>query len=338
MVIAIIAAYFIVLIGIGIWSSRRVKTSSGYFLGNKETGPVLTAFRFASTFESGAMMLGTPGMGYSIGYPGLIQGFLGPLGYFFSFRVFGQRTKVCCDHYDVLTVPQLLEKRYHSQYVRMLASLAILVGLTGSVVAQLKAMGEVFSSVLKIDYIPGVLIGVAVVGIYSFFGGYVATLWANCIQGILMMFGAVIVFCFANVACFGEFTLAGLPEKFNAILSGVNPDMLTITGGGAIPMSTIVVMLIISLSIGIALPQQTVTLFSMKNRNVARVALIICSIFSVVLMWGLMPSAWMAHEIIPPVSNPDSVIPTLVSAIMPPALAGLFSPQCSRRSCRRSAA
>lgn len=324
MIVAVIALFFTLMIGIGIWASSKVKDSGDYFLGNKSAGGILTAFRFASTFESGAMMMGTPGMGYAIGYPGLVQGFMGPLGYFFSFRVFGQRIKVCCDFFDTLTVPELLEKRYNSRYVRLLASIAILIGLTGSVIAQFKAMGEVFSLVLNIDYTLAVFIGVAVVGIYSFFGGYVATLWTNLIQGVLMVFGAVMVFVVTNIVTFGEFTLVGLPRKLNHILAGVNPDMLTVTGGGAVPLALIIVMMVISLSVGIAMPQQTVVIFGMKDRNVAKLSLIICSFFSVTLLWCLMTSAWMAHTIIPPVDNPDQVIPTLVSHILSPFWAGFF--------------
>ena len=61
-IMIILAAYFAVMIIIGVVSSRRVKSSGDYYLGGKGAGPVLTAFRFSSTFESGSMMLGVPGL------------------------------------------------------------------------------------------------------------------------------------------------------------------------------------------------------------------------------------------------------------------------------------
>lgn len=314
------------MILIGVIASRRVKSSGDYYLGGKGAGPVLTAFRFASTFESGSMMMGTPGLGYQAGYVTLNQGFLGPLGYFFSFRVFGQRLKVCCDYLQAITVPDLLEKRYHSKWCKILASVAIVIGLTGSIVAQLKAMGEVFSVLLGMEYTAGVWIGVAVIAVYSVFGGYLGNAIANVVQGILMVGGSILLFCATNVLFFdGDFTLIGFFPAMNEYLyNEVGPWMLHLTAGGAMPMSTIIAMLVVSLTIGLALPQQTVALFAMKNHNVGKIALIICAFFSFICYWTLVPAGMMANAIIPGVENADNVIPLLSMTVLPPFLAGVF--------------
>ncbi len=320
----IVAVYFITLIVVGILTSRLVKNSGQYYLGGKQFGPVFTAFRFASTFESGAMMVGTPGMAYASGMPAFLQGFLSPLGYFFAFRVFGQRLKVACDHFNTITVPQLLEKRYDSRTVRVLGSIAILIGLIGSVTAQLKAMGEVFAMLLNIPYMYAVLIGVLVVGIYSICGGYLATAWANFIQGVIMLVGAIVLFSYTSMAAFGKVGGFDFPARLNAEIAKVNPDMLTITGGGQVPVLLIIVFIFIALTVGLAMPQQVVTLFSMRDVRVARISLVICSFFSVILLWSLLPSAMMAHIILPAVDNPDRVIPALVSSVLPVWLGGIF--------------
>ncbi|MDD2498177.1 MAG: hypothetical protein PHY90_08620, partial [Desulfitobacteriaceae bacterium] len=194
MIISILVIYFVLMIMIGVIASKKVKSSGDYFLGGKGAGPVLTAFRFASTFESGSMMIGVPGMGYSFGYVTFNQGFLGPLGYFFSFRVFGQRIKICCDYLKSITVPDLLERRYHSRWCKILASLAIVIGLTASIVAQLKAMGEVFTVYMGIEYATAVWIGVVVIGMYGIFGDYMANAIANVVQGGMMVGGSAAIY------------------------------------------------------------------------------------------------------------------------------------------------
>lgn len=325
MIISILVIYFVVMILIGVIASRQVKDSGDYFLGGKGAGPVLTAFRFASTFESGSMMIGVPGMGYSFGYVTLNQGFLGPLGYFFSFRVFGQRIKICCDHLKSITVPDLLEKRYHSKWCKILAALAIVIGLTASIVAQLKAMGEVFTVYMGVEYTVAVWIGVAVIGIYGIFGGYLGNAIANVVQGVLMVGGSIILFVVTNLLFFdGNFTLIGLFPALNEYLFNLNPNMLHLTAGGILPMSTVVAMLVVSLTIGLALPQQTVALFAMKDKNVAKVSLIICAFFSFICYWCLIPAAMMGNAIVPGVENSDMVIPTLSMKILSPFFSGIF--------------
>jgi sodium/proline symporter len=89
----IVIAYFIAVMALGFIAGRRVKDSTEYYLGGKQFGPVLTAFKFASTAESGACMVGTPGMAYSVGLPGMLQEMFMPIAYFMSFRVYGQRLK-----------------------------------------------------------------------------------------------------------------------------------------------------------------------------------------------------------------------------------------------------
>lgn len=325
MIITILVIYFVSMILIGVVASRTVKSSGDYFLGGKGAGPVLTAFRFASTFESGAMMIGVPGMGYNFGYVTFNQGFLGPLGYFFSFRVFGQRVKVCCDYLKTITVPDLLQRRYHSKWCKILASLAILIGLTGSNVAQLKAMGEVFTVFLGVPYMTAVWIGVAVIAIYGIFGGYLGNAFVNVFQGILMVGGSIVLFVATNLIFFdGHLTIIGLFPRLNSYLHSLDPNLLHLTGGGILPMSTIVAMLVVALTIGLALPQQTVALFAMKDKNVVKVSMIICAFFSFICYWCLVPSAMMGNAIVPGIENSDMVIPTLCSKVLSPFWAAIF--------------
>ena len=325
MTIAILVAYFAIMILIGLIASRRVKSSGDYYLGGKSAGPVLTAFRFSSTFESGSMMLGVPGLGYQAGYVTFNQGFLGPIGYFFSFRVFGPRVKVTCDHMNAMTVPDLLEKRYRSKLCKILASLAIVIGLTASIIAQLKAMGEVFAVLLNVPYKPAVLIGVAVIAIYSVFGGYLGNAFANVVQGVLMLGGSVILFIATNSLFFGGFKGGNIfPQLNDYLFNEVGPHMLHLTAGGAMPMSTLLAMLLVSLTIGISLPQQTVALFAMKDHRVGKIALIISAFFSFICYWTLVPSGMMANKIIPGIENADNVIPVLATTVLSPFLAGIF--------------
>lgn len=324
MLIIIVAIYFGIMIAIGIVAAKRVKSSEGYLLGDKSFGPWFTAFKFAATLESGTKLVGTPGMAFGLGYPAFLQGMWTPIAYLLSFRVFGTRMKVACEHFKVLTVPQLLEKRYGRKHLRVLAAIAILVGLCGSLIAQFKASGEIFSSLFGTTYFVGLLVGVVVVGFYSIIGGYTATVWTDLIQGIVMVFGVIILLIATVIKVFGEFSFGFLGD-LNSRLAESAPHMLELTSGGRMPISMIITMSVIGCIVGIAQPQQAVALFSMKDTRVAKSAMIIATVFSTILIWCLLPSAMLGRFILDPatIPNPDAVLPMLAKAVLPSTLAGI---------------
>lgn len=324
MLYVIMILYFAAMLLIGVIASRKTKSSEGYLLGGKSFGPWFTAFKFAATLESGTKLIGTPGMAFGLGYPAFLQGMWTPFAYFLSFRVFGERMKTACDHFGVITVPQLLERRYGGKHLRILAAIAILVGLGGSMIAQFKASGEIFSSIFGTTYFVGLLIGVFIVGFYSIIGGYTATVWTDLLQGIIMVFGVIILLVATVTTAFGSFSLNFLGEM-NLRLAETAPEMLELTSGGRMPVIMIITMSVIGSIVGIAQPQQAVALFSMKDKRVAKSAMVIATIFSAILIWCLLPSAMIGRLILDPstIPNPDAVMPILVKTVLPPTLAGL---------------
>ena len=325
MMIAILVVYFGLMLFIGYLASRRVKDSRDYFLGGRGFGPWFTAFKVAATWESGVKLVGSPGMAWNAGWSSLAMGIGTPLCYFFSFRVFGQRLKLAFDHFNVLTLPQMLEKRYDSRAVRVIAAVAILIGLGGSLVAQFKATGEIFSAILGTDYPAGLLIGSVIVGIYCIMGGYLASVWTDFIQGIIMVFGSVAIFAATAHAAFGGLS-PDLLSQLNAALGSIDPNLLDITGGGKMSWSNLFIILAITMLVGIAMPQQSVAIFSMRDVRTARVAMIVCVVFSAILAWSLALTGMMSHMVLDPadVKNPDLVIPLLIPRVLSPLLGGIY--------------
>ena len=223
--ILILVGYFVLMLAIGWIASRRIRDSRDYFLGGKGFGPWLTAFKFASTWESGVKLVGAPGMAWNVGWAGFSMGIATPICYFFSFRVFGQRLKVAFDHFNVLTLPQLLEKRYQSRTVRILAAAAIVIGLGGSLVAQFKATGEIFSVTLETSYLNGLFLGAGIVGVYCILGGYLASVWTDCLQGVLMIIGSIVIMVATATVAFGGLHWNFIPE-LNLSLAAIDPNLL----------------------------------------------------------------------------------------------------------------
>ena len=72
--------YFVVMAGIGVWTTRRSSTSTeDYLLAGRSLGPAVTALRLQSSSMSGYMFLGAGSLGYTQGYFGMWYA-LGDLG------------------------------------------------------------------------------------------------------------------------------------------------------------------------------------------------------------------------------------------------------------------
>ena len=82
------------------------------------------------------------------------------------------------------------------------------------VASQLDVTGIAFQSMLDIDYRVGVLVGFCIVLIYIFIGGFVAAVWSDMFQGILMFFGLVLL---PIVVWFSMDHGAGITDSLNAI-------------------------------------------------------------------------------------------------------------------------
>lgn len=214
--LTVLAIYVGILFLIGILASRRVKSMSDFYLGGKKMGFWAVAFSARATGESGWLLIGLTGMGAIAGYSGywVVAGEL--LGVFISWQFMAQRFKRRSDQYKAITIPDYLESHFKTKTnnLRIISAAVLVVFVIIYVASQMDVTGIAFESMLGIDYRIGVLIGFAIVLIYIFIGGFVAAVWSDMFQGILMFFGLVLL---PLVVWFSMDHGAGITEGLNAI-------------------------------------------------------------------------------------------------------------------------
>ena len=129
------------------------------------------------------------------------------------------------DQYNAITIPDYLQSHFKSSTntLRIIAASALVVFVVIYVASQMDVTGIAFESMLNIDYRIGVLIGFSIVLTYIFIGGFVAAVWSDMFQGILMFFGLVLL---PIVVWFSMDHGAGVTEGLNAI----DPTLTQIMG------------------------------------------------------------------------------------------------------------
>ena len=191
----VLALYVMCLFLIGILASRRIDSMSDYYLGGKKMGYWAVAFSARATGESGWLLIGLTGMGAMAGYSAywVVLGEL--LGVFISWQFMAKRFKKLSDRYKAITIPDYLEGHFQSKThtLRILSAAALVIFVVIYVASQMDVTGIAFESMLGIDYRLGALIGFGIVLVYIFIGGFVAAVWSDMFQGILMFLGLVLL-------------------------------------------------------------------------------------------------------------------------------------------------
>ena len=204
---------------LGTMARRVVRHSSflqSYFLGNRALGT--WALALTATVQSGGTFMGFPSFVYSHGWIVAlwIAGYMVvPIS---GFGVLAKRLAHLSRRTEALTVPDLLRERFKSPAVGLIASLLILLFMTFMMVAQFKA-GAVIMKICwpgsgaldltqdgrELDryyYLGLAVFTLTVVG-YTVIGGFLAAVWTDLFQSVLMLIGVMILLPLALLAVGG---------------------------------------------------------------------------------------------------------------------------------------
>lgn len=230
--------YVLILFLIGIFASRRVKSMSDFYVGGKNMGFWAVAFSARATGESGWLLIGLTGMGAISGLSTYWVVVGEVLGVAISWWYMAKRFKRKSDEYQAITIPDYLESHFNSKTktLRILASTILSVFVVIYVSSQIDVTGKAFESMMGINYYTGAIIGFCIVLTYIFIGGFVAAVWSDLFQGLLMFFGLMLL---PLVVYFSMDGSTGIVEGLNQI----DPALTNLWGTSTDPWMNIATML-----------------------------------------------------------------------------------------------
>jgi SSS family solute:Na+ symporter len=217
--LAIIAAYLVAILIIGVSTTRKTKiTSSVYFLaGRSLPWPMVGAALFASNIST-IHLVGLTAAGYN---EGLVWGNFE----WMAIPTFVLLSLVFAPFYfksRISTLPEFLERRYSPASRSFLAFMAVMAALFMHIGMSLYAGAAVFQQFFGIDVVASIIIISVVVSIYTVLGGLKAVVVTETIQTGILLFGACTVTVLAILA---------LPEHgihtFEQFRAAVKPDQLS---------------------------------------------------------------------------------------------------------------
>src|SRR4029453_18982611 len=187
MLIASVVLYLLVTIAIGLWAARRVHNSKDYLVAGRSlplymtTATVFATWFGAETVLSVSATFAKDCLGGIVADPFVSSFCLVFVALFFA-RAFYRM--------DLLTIGDFYRKRY-DRTIEVVASLPITASYLGWTSAQLTALGLAFSVLSQgaISLNQGIVLGTAIVVIYTFWGGMWSVALTDFFQSIMIILG-----------------------------------------------------------------------------------------------------------------------------------------------------
>ena len=335
--------FLAIAVGVGVYSRKQASSVDGFVLGGRAVGPWLTAFAYGTSYFSAVVFVGYAGQfgwkyGLSATWIGIGNAVIGSL---LAWVLLGRRTKLMTQHIESRTMPDFFGTRFSSQGLRVVASIIAFVFLIPYTAGVYKGISTLFEMGFGIPYEYCVVIMAILTAVYVILGGYKATAMNDFIQGIIMLFGIVIVIA-AVLNTQGGLTsavdkLAALPADDNANMNGGFADVF-----GPDPWNLLGVVILTSLGTW-GLPQMVGKFYSITDENAIRRGTIISTVFAFIVAGGcyflggfgrlfgtppLLPNGRLAFDSIVPsmlVTLPDIIIALVVLLVLSASMSTLAS-------------
>lgn len=221
-----LTAYFLVMLGIGLYAFKAsTKDSAGFLLGGRQLGPAVTALSAGASDMSGWMVMGLPGAMYLTGLVNIWIAIGLIIGAYFNYTIVAPRLRVYTElASDSITLPEFLENRFEdrSRLLRIITSIVIIIFFTVYTSSGVVSGGKLFESSFGLSYELGLWVTAGVVVIYTLFGGFLAVSMTDFVQGCIMFLALVLVPIvllseFHGYASIHQTISIDYPEKLNFI-------------------------------------------------------------------------------------------------------------------------
>lgn len=324
--ILMLVIFFGVMLGIGFYCRKHATDVNGFVLGGRSVGPWLTAFAYGTSYFSAVIFVGYAGQfGWKYGIASTWIGIANALvGSMLAWVILGRRTRIMTQHLDSATMPEFFGKRFQSKKLKVGASIIVFIFLIPYTASLYNGLSRLFGMAFHIDYSVCIIAMAVLTGIYVVAGGYMATAINDFLQGLVMLFGIVVVIAAVlksnggfleainGLACIEDATVSTQPGVFASFFG---PD----------PFNLLCVAILTSLGTW-GLPQMVQKFYAIKSESSIKKGTIISTMFAIIVSGGCYFLGGFGRlysdKIDVAAEGFDAVVPTMLSNL-PDILIGL---------------
>lgn len=318
-----IGVYLVILVSIGVTAARRMRGLDDFVLGGRRIGPLATAISERASGESSWFLLGLPGAAYVVGFTEFWSVIGIAIGIFCSWTFIALPLRRETEKYGALTIPDYFAARFgeNGRTLRIVSMAIIIFFYTLYVAAQFVGGGKLLNAAFGLDPMWGLIITAAVVVFYTLLGGFLAVVWTDVVQGIMMAFVAVVLPVVAVVKMGG-------PGELVARLQGVGGGFSLAMDAGKTGQALIFGVMLGGLSWGLGYlgqPHLLTRYMAIRRPADLRRGTMIAMIWVLVAYWGaamigITGAGWFDQ----PLADQEQVMPFLARALLPGWIAGIM--------------
>jgi SSS family solute:Na+ symporter len=292
-----IIAYILVQLLIGVLVSKRIASEEDYLLAGRRLGWRLGTFTVFATWFGAETCIGAAGAIYQSGLSG---GSADPFGYAVCVILMGLLFAAPLWRRQLTTLADLLRQRYSVGVERV----AVLMVAPTSIMwagAQIRAFGQVISASSEFEVEIAITIAAAVVIVYTIYGGLLADVVTDLVQGIALIIGLGIL----------GFSVAEANGGFGATLAGIDPAKLRLFGGGEKPLLEVVEAWAIPITGSLFAQELVARILASRSQAVARSSCLLGG--GLYLLVGLIPVfiGLAGARLLPGLDNPEQILPRI---------------------------
>ena len=186
--------YKLVLIGIGLWASRRVHNESDFLLGGRKLGPWVAGLSYAASTSSAWTLLGFTGYVFSEGLSALwmLPGIWG--GYVAVWLWLGPKLRSEASDNDWVTPTDFMCANTTGEWrgrIAALAAMLILFCFIFYIAAQFDAAAIAFVNQFSMGKTSSLILGASIILLYCLLGGFWAASVTDTLQAAIMLAAAM---------------------------------------------------------------------------------------------------------------------------------------------------
>jgi len=308
---SIVFIYLALMVAIGWYASTRAKGVDDYYVAGRRQGTFSIACLWLAGWIGGASIIGSSGRSYEMGITGVWYVAALALGCLLYGLFAAKKVKQLGDQHQFLTYPDLIEHHYDPR-TRVVATITTAAAYIAYSAGQMAAAGSILQVLLGWDFTTCLLLASAVVVVYTATGGYLAVVWTDWVQFILLITGICLI---------------GLPLAIQQtggpaeLVEQLPPEYFQLGTWGWPAIIALVVS--ISLSFFTAMDSYTRS-FAAKNAQAARRGALLAVLFMLPIAVAAVWMGMSAQLLFPGIEQPDTVLTTFIVELFPAGLKGLM--------------
>lgn len=313
LVISVIG-FVLLMFLVGVIVSKKVKDSDDFFLGGRNVPEFLIVATLIASEVGGGIMLGSVGLAYKLGFGAMWYVAPVAVGLMLFGITLSKKIKIESDKNGYISMFDWLTFRFDNyKPLKILGGIVMLTGFIGALASQFVGMGTALTSFTGMNMQTAIVVGGLVIIIYASLGGLLSVMWTDLLQAIVFIFGMVVLLpLLLKQPEVGGFTgiFANAPRGFFDIVN---------VGTGKWRITMLVTMMIAPF----VRQYYYQRMYASKTPKIAQRSIFIqAGLILIITVWSCLVGICV-YMINPGLANPETAMPWVVSATLPPVVAAL---------------